>query len=189
MGPRSSWMLRGACRWCQRARSTGRHVKGRLLETWASTDDRVACSHYRVVCLRYIVSQKTILPPFYQTEPSRLQNNYATAWKITQEFILEHVRYWMTKANTGHLTLLEIPLFISVHTRRSSENEMFKRTEEHDEVCLRIKHDDDGSHQRVIVKGREQDFRLSIIARFRWRSDLLTGVSKDGGIFQRFWLL
>ena len=69
----------------------------------------------------------------------------------------------MTKANTGHLTLLEIPLFISVHTRRSSENEMFKRTEEHDEVCLRIKHDDDGSHQRVIVKGRKQDFGLDYL--------------------------
>ena len=67
----------------------------------------------------------------------------------------------------GSFVMLEIPLLISVHTRRSSENEMFKRTEEHDEVCLRIKHDDDGSHQRMIVKGREQDFSLSITARFR----------------------
>jgi len=36
-----------------------------------------------------------------------MPKKYATAWKITQDFIHEHVRYWITKVNTSHSTLLE----------------------------------------------------------------------------------
>ena len=74
-----------------------------------------AIPHVMIRCstlLRNPNSQMTILPPFYKTGPGHLQNDYATALKITQNFIHVHVRYWVTKVNTGYLTSLEIPLFI-----------------------------------------------------------------------------
>ena len=50
--------------------------------------------------IRLPISQMTILPPFYKTESGHLQQIHATAWKITQDFIHVHVRYWMKKVNT-----------------------------------------------------------------------------------------
>ena len=104
-----------------------------------------------------------VLPDRTQSPSKQLCHclkNHTGIHSRTREILDDEGEYWSFDI-VGNL------LFISVHTRRSSENEMFKRTEEHDEVCLRIKHDDDGSHQRMIVKGREQDFSLSITARFR----------------------
>ena len=60
------------------------------------------------------------------SEPGHLQQIYTTAWKTIQGPIHELVRFWITKMNADHLTLLEIAFLHSVHTRKSSERVICK---------------------------------------------------------------